>query len=308
MLQQATPSGPVLARTASAQQHTREQQPFSSQQADAAVEAINLCDDDDDAEEAMLDAATPRLGVTQQQQQPLQCATGDNTPCVPAPPQATHATPAFPAPVRPTPATPAAAAAPGSSMPPPSNSSHAKASASKAAVEVFLTPEQRQQLLDACRQELPLLEAALDQRPDLSAHLDVGSGKKALDLKQQVSLLVEGASLPLAALAERISSVLSSSRRSSSPGKQPLAATTGGLAAGAAVGTEAQQQQQAAAPGSGPSVLVVRNLIQDVAIRKSFGLQDGEDEEAAERRRGEGSRGGHAAGAAVAAAARLAFF
>jgi hypothetical protein len=114
-------------------------------------------------------------------------------------------------------------------------------------------------------QELPLLESELAVRPDLSSHVhsSSGSGRKQLDLKHQVSLLAEGQRLPLTALSEHISKLVSS------------ASADGAQAAGAGK-QQQQQQQQQPSRGAGPTPLVVRNLILEVAGRKSYALQDGE--------------------------------
>lgn len=83
-----------------------------------------------------------------------------------------------------------------------------------------------------------------------------------------MSILVEGQSQPLSHLAQQISTLLSGS--------------IGGAAADTPSNTEAgTSHSQAAAPADGAgsegvSQLVVRNIIQDVASRKSYGLQDGE--------------------------------
>jgi hypothetical protein len=111
----------------------------------------------------------------------------------------------------------------------------------------------------------------------------------------QVSVLAEGSSLPLTELSELISRTLSSMSNNSSspPAKQAAAAGAGAEphstqdAAAAATAAGGAQEAAAAAAGStaeagggagggGPSALVVRNLIQEAASRKSYGLQDGE--------------------------------
>lgn len=114
----------------------------------------------------------------------------------------------------------------------------------------------------------------------------------------QVSVLAEGQSLPLTELSDLISRSLSSG--SSAQAKQtphapaePLSTPAGTQdAAAAAAAAPAGTQDAAAAAGtsaaaagtpaaaaeggvSGPNALVVRNLIQEVASRKSYGLQDG---------------------------------
>jgi hypothetical protein len=116
----------------------------------------------------------------------------------------------------------------------------------------------------------------------------------------QVSILVEGQALPLTELSELISRTLSSGSSSGQCNKgatTPAPADPAGLstttqdaaaAAAAAVG-EATTAAGVAAGGSaaaageggagGPSALVVRHLIQEVASRKSYGLQDGETPE-----------------------------
>lgn len=109
-------------------------------------------------------------------------------------------------------------------------------------------------------------------------------------LPLQVSLLAEGQSLPLTELAELISKTLSGNSSSGSQGKQAAtpapAGDSHGEAAGASGSAAGSQEAPAAAAaaaaaaggssGAGPSALVVRNLIQEVASRKSYGLQDGE--------------------------------
>lgn len=168
---------------------------------------------------------------------------------------------------------------PGGAQPP--------ATGGKAGEVAILTPEQRAQLLEACLQELPLLEAELDARPDLcrtdalAAHAQamagVGefggaqqlqaprSGKQTAtptntvhDIKQLVSLLVEGQAAPLSELVVSIAAALGSSSSCS--------------------GQQEQQQPPASSGGAGAggmSALALRNLIQDIASRRSYGLQDG---------------------------------
>jgi hypothetical protein len=106
----------------------------------------------------------------------------------------------------------------------------------------------------------------------------------------QVSLLTEGQQLPLTQLAELISKTLSSgiAGGSGSPANNAAAAAGGpSQAAAEPGGTQDAAAAAAAAPAtadgasnsggsSGPSALVVRNLIQEVACRKSYGLQSGE--------------------------------
>lgn len=100
----------------------------------------------------------------------------------------------------------------------------------------------------------------------------------------QVSLLAEGQSLPLTELSELISKTLSGNSSSGSQGKQaatpaPTGGSPGEAAGGSGSAAGSQEAPAAAAGGSsgaGPSALVVRNLIQEVASRKSYGLQDGE--------------------------------
>lgn len=117
---------------------------------------------------------------------------------------------------------------------------------------------------------MPLLEAQLDERPDMAAELAAASSSSSnskkgggLDLKHQVSLLAEGQALPLTQLAQHISALLSS----------------GGSGAAAAAGAGAEPAAAAAAAagggGGGVSPTVVRNLLQEVASRKSYGLSDG---------------------------------
>lgn len=99
----------------------------------------------------------------------------------------------------------------------------------------------------------------------------------------QVSLLAEGQALPLTELSDVISKTLCSSSSKNGSQGQPTDAGSPGVAAAAAGAADATQD--AAAGEGGPSVLVVRNLIQEVASRKSYGLQDGEADRVLSARR-----------------------
>lgn len=104
----------------------------------------------------------------------------------------------------------------------------------------------------------------------------------------QVSVLAEGSSLPLTELSELISRTLSSSSSSppckqaaveapaEPPGTQDAAAAAAAGSTQEAAAAAAGSTAEAGGPGGGPSALVVRNLIQEAASRKSYGLQDGE--------------------------------
>eukprot|EP00879_Flechtneria_rotunda_P009576 GHRR01010022.1.p2 GENE.GHRR01010022.1~~GHRR01010022.1.p2 ORF type:complete len:424 (+),score=170.34 GHRR01010022.1:2382-3653(+) len=161
------------------------------------------------------------------------------------------------------PATPAAAVA-------IAGNSHAdiavKGSTAKSGQEAFLTAEQRKELLQAYQQELPLLQAEVDVRPNLSKLLaqacEHSKKGQTLDLKHKVSVFVEGQAMPLTHLAQHISTAVSSS---SSNGCSSSAPDAPGVAAAAT--------PSATEPAI--SATVVRNLIQEVASRKSYGLQDG---------------------------------
>jgi hypothetical protein len=86
----------------------------------------------------------------------------------------------------------------------------------------------------------------------------------------QVALLVEGSSQGLSALAAAVCAELNASRQ-----QQP---------AGAADAPQQQQEAAEGAPavaavaaeGGAVTVLVVSNLIRELAVRKSYGLKDGE--------------------------------
>jgi hypothetical protein len=90
----------------------------------------------------------------------------------------------------------------------------------------------------------------------------------------QVSVLVEGQSMTLTQLAQHISSMLSGG---SSSGSGPVDGETS-AAEGQADAAAAAAAAPAAVGSSEVAVtaLAVRNIIQDVASRKSYGLQDGE--------------------------------
>jgi hypothetical protein len=112
-----------------------------------------------------------------------------------------------------------------------------------------------------------------------------------LCLLLQVSVLAEGQSLPLTELSELISRSLSSgssgsAKQGTDAPAEPLSTPVGTQDAAAAAAAPPAGTQHAAAgagtpaaasdgSGSGPTALVVRNLIQEVASRKSYGLQDG---------------------------------
>eukprot|EP00878_Enallax_costatus_P008541 GHUV01008929.1.p1 GENE.GHUV01008929.1~~GHUV01008929.1.p1 ORF type:complete len:505 (+),score=223.55 GHUV01008929.1:730-2244(+) len=164
----------------------------------------------------------------------------------------------------------------------PPGSAAVNTSTAKVPQEAFLTPDQRKQLLQDCLQEHPVLEAELDKRPDLSACVSLecnASSKKGgqLDLKHQVSILVEGQSLPLSQLAQHISSTLSSnsSIAGNSATDTSMAPEAGTSSSQAAADTHASAAVAGVGSADAVSVLVVRNIIQDVASRKGYGLQDG---------------------------------
>jgi hypothetical protein len=87
----------------------------------------------------------------------------------------------------------------------------------------------------------------------------------------QVSVLVEGQSMTLTQLAQHISSALGSGSSSRPADGEASAAESQADAAAAAAGPAGTGSSEVAV-----TALAVRNIIQDVASRKSYGLQDGE--------------------------------
>jgi hypothetical protein len=85
-----------------------------------------------------------------------------------------------------------------------------------------------------------------------------------------VSVLVEGQSMTLTQLAQHISSALGGGSSGRHADGEASAAESQADAA-AAVGAAAGGSSEVAV-----TALAVRNIIQDVASRKSYGLQDGE--------------------------------
>ncbi|KAI8472554.1 MAG: hypothetical protein J3K34DRAFT_519599 [Monoraphidium minutum] len=160
----------------------------------------------------------------------------------------------------------------GAEAPPPAADGGAAAPAAKsgkagkAAAEAppLLTADEKAALKAQCEEEIPLLEQALGAAPDLGAAAAdalAAAGAKGgrLDLKHEVALLVEGRSEGLSALAASIADHLN--------------ARGGGAAAPPGAGG-ADGGAGAAAAAAAVTPLVVRNLIQELASRKSYGIKD----------------------------------
>lgn len=92
----------------------------------------------------------------------------------------------------------------------------------------------------------------------------------------QVSILVEGQPLPLAQLAQQISSTLSTSGSGAGNPAADVSVTKETGTSSSQAAAEPHGAAAGAVTSDAASVLVIRNIIQDVASRRSYGLQDGE--------------------------------
>jgi len=115
----------------------------------------------------------------------------------------------------------------------------------------------------------------------MSTHKSVLAGNF---IYHKVSVLVEGQALPLTQLAQHISCKLSSNRSNCVSSTQVAengdagSSAEGATPAGEAAAADAHAPTTETAKGGSEgavSALIVRNLIQDVASRKSYGLLDG---------------------------------
>jgi len=84
-------------------------------------------------------------------------------------------------------------------------------------------------------------------------------------MTNQIALLVDGRSEGLSALAGSVCDEINAARRRAQQQQQQDQTD----------GSQAEQQQQQQQQGGAVTVLMVRNLIQELAVRKAYGLKDG---------------------------------